>query len=194
MKKKIIIVGAGGHSVSSLEIIKQNKEFNIIGIVGTKSEIGKSIGNFKVKYCDNDLTRLRKKCRFAIITVGQIKDYKPRKQLYEKLEKLDFKIPKIFSKYSIISDNSKIGDGTMVFNHVVINSNSIIGNNCIINTKALVEHDVKIGNNCHISTGALVNGNVVIEDNCFVGSGCIIKQGIRIKKNSVIPMGKTIFK
>lgn len=194
MKKKIIIIGAGGHSVSCLEIIEQNDDFNIIGIAGLKKEIGKSIGNYKVKYSDDDLTKLKKKCDWAVVAIGQIKDFKPRKKLFLKLKKIGFKIPKIISKNSYISDNCKIGEGSMIFNHVLINSKAEIGKNCIINSKALIEHNVKIGNNCHISTGAIVNGNVLIEDNCFIGSGSIIKQGIKIKKNSVIPMGKSVFK
>ena len=74
--------------------------------------------------------------------------------MFNKIEKLKFKIPVITSPY-LSFQNSKIGIGTMIFHNVIINSNVNIGKNCIINNKALIEHDVKIGDNSHISTGCL---------------------------------------
>ena len=116
------------------------------------------------------------------MALGQIKNYKLRLKIFNKLKKLKFKIPIIESPNSYVSKNSKIGEGTMVFNGVIVNSNVKIGKNCIINSRALIEHDVKIGNNCHISTGSILNGNVEIGDNCFIGSGSILRNGIKIKK------------
>lgn len=194
MPKKIIVIGGGGHTVSSLDIIYQNKEFKVFGLVGQKKDLGNLVGNIYVKYLDKDLSKIRKKCSYAIITLGQIKNYNLRLKIFNRLKKLKFKIPVIKSKNSYVSKNTEIGDGTMIFNGAVVNSNVKIGSNCIINSKALIEHDVKIGNNCHISTGSILNGNVEIADNCFVGSGSILREGIKIKKNSFIPMGSKIYR
>ena len=194
MPKKIIVVGGGGHTVSSLDIINQNKKFKIFGLVGKKKDLGNLVGNIRIKYEDKDLNKIRKKCSYAIVALGQIKNYKLRLKIFNKLKKLKFKIPIIESPNSYVSKNSKIGEGTMVFNGVIVNSNVKIGKNCIINSRALIEHDVKIGNNCHISTGSILNGNVEIGDNCFIGSGSILRNGIKIKKNSFIPMGSRIYK
>lgn len=38
MKKEILVIGAGEHAYSSIEIILQNSEYHIIGLVGTKNE------------------------------------------------------------------------------------------------------------------------------------------------------------
>ena len=42
--KKLILIGAGGHAKSCLEIIRQNKNFKIIGFIDNKN---KKIGKFK---------------------------------------------------------------------------------------------------------------------------------------------------
>ena len=194
MKKKILVIGAGGHANSVIDILQQSKLYFIYKIVGTKKNLGKKIGKHIIQNTDKDLSKLRKKCSQAVIAIGQIKNYKTRKKIYDKLIKLKFKIPKIFSKNSYISKNSQIGIGTIIFNNVIINSKVKIGNNCIINNGALIEHNVNIGNNCHVSTGVILNGNVKVEDNCFIGSGSIIRENIKIKKNKVIPLGSKIFK
>ena len=40
MKKKIILIGAGGHAESCIDVIKKNKKYQIVGLIGTKSEVG----------------------------------------------------------------------------------------------------------------------------------------------------------
>ena len=194
MKKKILVIGAGGHANSVIDILQQSNSYIIYKIIGTKKDLGKKFGKYTIQNTDADLNKLRKNCSQAVIAIGQIKNYKIRKKIYDKLIKLKFKIPKIFSKNSYVSKTSQIGLGTVIFNNVIINSKVKIGNNCIINNGALIEHDVNIGNNCHISTGVILNGNVKIEDNCFIGSGSIIRENIKIKKNKVVPLGSKIFK
>jgi len=194
MKKKIIIIGAGGHSRSLIELIINSKKYIIFGIVGTKSDLGKDICGIKVKYLEKDLVLLRKKCIYAAIGVGQIKNYEPRQKIFKKLKRLNFKIPMIKSKFSYISKNSIIGEGTTIFNGANINANVKIGKNCIINSNALIEHDVIVGNDCHISTGSILNGNVKIGNSCFVGSGSVIREGIVIKNKQIIPIGSIIKK
>jgi len=177
-----------------IDILQQSKLYFIYKIVGTKKDLGKKFGKHIIQNTDKDLKKLRKSCSQAVLAIGQIKNYRPRKKIYDKLLKLKFKIPKILSRNSYISKDSQIGIGTVIFNNVIINSKVKIGNNCIINNGALIEHDVNIGNNCHVSTGVILNGNVKIEDNCFIGSGSIIRENIKIKKNKVIPLGSKIFK
>ena len=194
MKKKIIVIGSGGHAKSCIDIIEQQKNFEIFALVDIKKNLGKKVCGYKIKYEDDDLKYLRKKCNYAAIVIGQIRDINPRFKLFSKLKKLKFRLPVFKSKNSYISNRAKIGEGTFVLNGVVINSEAVIGKNCIINSRSLVEHDTNIGDNCHISTGVILNGSVRVGKNTFIGSGSIIKNNIQIKKDSFIPMGSKIIK
>ena len=194
MKKKIILVGGGSHANSCAELIEQENMYSIQGIIDEKKP-GKGILQ-KYKYLGGDLNliKLNKSVKFAIVTIGHIDKPLTRKKLFEKIEKLNFKVPVITSPLSLISKNSKIGIGTMIFHNVIINSNVEIGENCIINNKALIEHDVEIGDNSHISTGCLVNGSTKIGSNTFIGSGSIIKNNITVGNNCFIRLGPIVSK
>tara|TARA_Y100000590_G_scaffold442193_2_gene569977 strand:+ start:195 stop:779 length:585 start_codon:yes stop_codon:yes gene_type:complete len=194
MKKKLIIIGSGGHAKSCIDIIEQQNNFKIFALVDVEKNLGRKICGYKVKYKDSDLINLRKKCSYAAVAIGQIHDVNPRLKSYLKLKKLRFKLPVFISKNSYISKRTKIGEGTFIFNGVVINPDAVIGKNCIINSKSLIEHDTTVGDNCHISTGAKLNGCVNVGNNSFIGSGSVIKNNIHIKKNSFIPMGSIIIK
>tara|TARA_Y100000591_G_C21768159_1_gene664032 strand:- start:539 stop:1120 length:582 start_codon:yes stop_codon:yes gene_type:complete len=189
MKKKILLIGCGGHTKVCAEVIQGTGKFIISGVICNDK---KGIFNIPHLGSDKDLKRLKKKFNYAFITIGQIKNYKIRKKIYKNLRNLNYVIPKIISKNAIISNSAKIGKGTIIMNRAVIHQDVDIGNNCIINTGAIIEHDVKIGDNSHISTGAIVNGSVNIGNNVFIGSGSIIVNDIKIKSNSFIKAGSLI--
>ena len=188
--KDIILIGAGGHCESCIEIIENEKKFKILGLIDNNKK-GFFLG-YKILGSDKDLLKLRSLTDNSFITLGQIKNYEKRKKLFKNLLKLKFDIPKIISKLSYISKRALIKNGTIVMNGCIINSGSVIGNNCIVNTGSIIEHNVSIGDNSHISVGVLINGNVKIGNNCFIGSGAIIRNKISIGNNCVIGMGKIV--
>ncbi len=186
MKKKIIIIGAGGHAKSCSDVIETlDNEYIIAGYVDREFLNKKNF--IKIIGTDKDIKKLSKIYKFAFIGVGQIKSPKLRIKYFNKLIKLGYCLPTIISKNAYVSKNSKIGKGTIVMHGAIVNACAKIGENCIINTKAVIEHDVTIGNNCHIAGSAVINGGVIINDNCFIGSGAVIQENTEIKKNSIIP-------
>ena len=46
--KAIIVVGAGGHARSCIEVIESEGIYKIAGLVGLKSEVGEEICGYKV--------------------------------------------------------------------------------------------------------------------------------------------------
>jgi sugar O-acyltransferase (sialic acid O-acetyltransferase NeuD family) len=193
-KENIILIGAGGHALSCIDVIEQENKYNIHGLVGLKDEVGKRINGYNVIATQDELVDLSKDFRYAFIAIGQIKNVKLRIDLYESVLNTGFKIPSIISPQSFISRTVQIGEGTIIMNGVILNSGVRIGNNCIINSKALIEHGTQVADNCHISTGAILNGDCIVESKSFVGSGAIVKHGITIKAGSFVNMGKIITK
>jgi len=192
MKKKIILIGGGGHCRSVIDVIELQNKFEIFGIIDKEENLGKKILGYKIIGTDEDLRKFRKVCDFALITIGFIKDISPRKRLYQQVKKLGYKLPVIISPLAYVSRYSEIGEGTVVMHHAIINSNVRIGKNCIINTKALIEHDCIIGDHCHISTGAILNGGVKVGSETFIGSGAICVENTIINPNSFIKAGSLV--
>ena len=193
-KENIILIGAGGHALSCIDVIEQENKYNIRGLVGLKDEVGKKISGYDVIATQDELVNLSKDFRYAFIAIGQIKSVKLRIDLYESVLNTGFKIPSIISPQSFISRTVQIGEGTIIMNGVILNSGVRIGNNCIINSKALIEHGTRVADHCHISTGAILNGDCVVESKSFVGSGAVVKHGITIKTSSFVNMGQIVTK
>ncbi len=191
-KKKIILIGAGGHAVSSIDVIEKENKYKIYGLVDKNKN--KFFNKYKIIGTDKDLSKIKKIYNNALITIGQIKELFLREKIFKRLKALKFNLPIICSPLAYVSKSAKVGEGTIIMHKAVINAKSKIGENCIINTGAIVEHDVIIGDNCHISTGVILNGGVNIGSNSFIGSGAVVRQNIKIGKASFVNAKKFIDK
>lgn len=195
--KNLILIGAGGHAKSCIDIIEFCNEYSIIGLLDPSyinKNINKNIYNYSLIGTDEMIPELLIDENHFLITIGQIKNYNIRKNLFKLLEENNASIATIISPSSYVSKHSVVSKGTIVMNGAKIGPSSIIGKNCIINTNANIEHDVIIGSNCHISTSSTINGGCKIGDNVFIGSGTTINNGIEIVDNTIIASGSLINK
>ena len=81
--KEIILVGAGGHCKSCIDVIEKQKKFKIIGIIDNKKK-GYFL-KYKILGKDDCLKKYYKKKSYILITVGQIKSSKLRESIYTNL-------------------------------------------------------------------------------------------------------------
>jgi len=186
---EIILVGAGGHAQSCMDVIELTGLHKIMGLVEKDDAQRQESLGYPVIGTDDDLLDLRKKYEYALITVGQIKSAATRIRLFQRLQGLHYHLPVIVSPKAYVSKHAQIGEGSIVMHSAIVNANAKVGKNCIINNKALIEHDAIVGDHCHIATGAIVNGKVTVGNECFIGSGVVIKQTVTIGANCIIGAG-----
>lgn len=191
-KPSIIVIGAGGHAHACIDVIEQEKKYQIAGLVGIQNEINEQHFGYSVIASDNDLAQLINTYQYAFIALGQIQSPQIRIRIFQQVSKLGFILPSIISPRAYVSHHAKIGKGSVVMHDAFVNAGCWVGDNCIINTQAIIEHDTTIENHCHISTGAILNGNIYVGEGSFIGSGTVIKEGISIGKSCVVGMGVTL--
>jgi len=188
-KSEVILVGAGGHAASCIEIIEEENKHKIIGLIGMPHEVGNKLLGYEVIGTDQNPKLLLKYTDKLILGIGQIKSPTPRIEITSKLISNGFKFLTVISPSSRISKNANIGEGTVIMQNSTINTGTLIGDYSIINTGAIIEHNSKIGNFTHISTGVILNGNTSIGNKTFIGSGTIVKEKTTIGNNCIVGMG-----
>lgn len=141
--KKVIIIGAGGHSKVITDIVAKSAD-KVEGFFDNvrkeKSFLGYPIlsdGSDYMKYKD---------CYF-IIAIG---NSKARERIFENMKNVKW-YTAIHPRASISSIDVSIGLGTVVMANAVINTGTVIGKHCIINSSSVVEHDNKIDDYVHVS-------------------------------------------
>lgn len=193
MKQQIIVIGAGGHAKSLIELVESTSQFQIKGLIGMANEIGKKVLNYEVFDSDENINRYISSSSFAL-GIGQIKSSAFRFTIFNKIKELGGSFPVLVSSSSVVSNHAKIEEGTTIFHQTLINSGAKIGKCSIINSGAIVEHDASIGDFCHISTNATINGNCTLGNAVFIGSGSTLIQETKITSNCVIGAGSLVTK
>ncbi|MFZ3218898.1 MAG: acetyltransferase [Rhodoferax sp.] len=191
-REAILLLGAGGHARSCIDVIEQEGRFNVGGLVGLPQEVGSRVLGYPVLGADSDLPGLLPRFSQVLIALGQIKTPEARMRIFALLEERGCNLPVIVSPRSHVSRHAQVGAGTIVMHGAIVNAGASIGRNCIINSLALVEHDAVVGDHCHIATAAVVNGDVSIGAGSFIGSNVCIRQGSRFGERCVIGMGQQV--
>ncbi len=190
----LLIIGAGGHCRSCIDVIETTRLYQIRGVVQAAGADTSSVFDYPTLGSDEELKCLIGDTPAVFIAVGQMKTPDTRIRLFKLVKDYDANLPIIQSPTAYCSPRALLGEGTILMHGSMINANSALGANCIINSHALVEHDVIIGDHCHVSTGSRINGGVVIGDGVFIGSGCVIREGITIGNRAIIGAGQIVLK
>jgi len=189
MKKKLVVVGAGGHARAVLSILSYS-DYNIIGIADkTKYAFGEKIDEIKISYTWEELPSLYNDgVKYAAIAIG---DNKQRRFLFTKLKKIGFELPNIIHPTVFIEKNAIIGSGNHIAMGANIGSLVKIKDNCII-YGSTIEHETIIENNVFIAPSVSIAGRVRLCDSCFIGIGSSIKEKLTIGKKAIVGAGSVV--
>lgn len=177
------LYGASGHCKVVIEnLLSINEKIHCVFDDFPKSD---TILRIPVKKFDLNENTSQFEC---IICIG---NNKIRKDVVNKI-KAEYK--NAIHKNAIISNSSKIAEGTVVMAQAVINAEAVIGKHCIINTSSVIEHDCHIEDFVHISPNASLAGGVKIGEGTHVGIGASVIQGIKIGKWVTVGAGTVVIK
>jgi sugar O-acyltransferase (sialic acid O-acetyltransferase NeuD family) len=182
--KNLILIGGGGHCKSVIDAA-ESSGYNILGILDTSENVGKSICGIDTIGTDDKIMTYVNDTAF-IISIGYVKNPYLRLKLYDQVKQFGGTFATVIASTSYVSKYATMGEGTVALHQSCVNAGAKIGVNCIVNTFANIEHDVQIGDHTHISTGAMVNGGCTIGNSVFIGSQSVIKHGISISDNVII--------
>ncbi len=195
MKKKIVLIGGGGHCRSVADCLVSLEIYDEIGIVEKEAGAGSGVQGIDIIGMDADLQRLFDEgWRYAFVTIGSVGNTLGRRKILQNLKEIGFEIPNIIDRTAVIGKDVILGEGIFVGKNAVINAGTTIGDCAIINTGAVVEHDCKIGDFAHISSGAVLCGEVNIGDDTHVGAGTVIRQQIKVGSKVLLGIGSVVVK
>ncbi|MCF7560806.1 acetyltransferase [Sabulilitoribacter multivorans] len=186
-KKKVRIYGAGGHSQVIKEVLLMNN-YIVTETFDDKPE-GVHYASKNVAIgARKDLSAFPHEGDPVIIAVGI------NSERAEIAQFLKSTYEKAIHESAIISNTSKIGEGTVVFAGAIIQPNTTIGKHVIINTGASVDHDNIIGDYAHISPKAALCGHVEVGEGSHVGVGAVVIPKVKIGKWCTIGAGTIVIK
>lgn len=181
-KPYILIYGAGGHAKSVMEMVIQNGDHTIAGILDddqdltAKQVLGIPVLGTRILLPEMVAMGVKQ----AANGVGGILDINVRIKIFELLESTGFSFPALVHHRATIELSAKLGEGVQVFANAYVGSEAMLKPRCMVNTNAVVSHDCTIGSYTHIAPGALLAGHVHVGDRTLVGMGVTTAIGVQI--------------
>lgn len=195
MKKRIILLGCGGHAKSVADAVEANNEYEIAGFVDNNCSSNTIYHKYNVIGCDKDLQALyHSGIHYACVAVGFLGHGRIRNKLYKQLKEIGYGLPAIIDPSAVLASDVRLGEGAFIGKRAVVNADTFIGKMAIINTAAIIEHDCVIGDFSHVAVSSTICGMANIGINSFIGANATVIQGITIGNGSIIGAGSTILK
>lgn len=188
----MLIAGAGGHAKELLGVFCELNSENEIVFFDNVTNTISVFGKFTVLKTVQELkTHFTYNPNF-IIGIGNPKDRRT-------IAKLCIDCGGVLK--SAISPSSSIGkyevhlgDGLNIMSGVKITQNVKIGRGTLINLNASIHHDCVVGEFCEISPSAQLLGRVTIGNDTSIGAGAIILPDVSIGNNVIVGAGSVVTK
>lgn len=189
MKKKLAILGAGGHGKICADIaIKMNTWDEIVFLDNSKQNtqvfglnVIDSVSNFQFYIKDYDF----------FVALG---NNPTREMMLFELENEEATIATLIHPIAILADDVQVGHGTVIAAGVIVNPSSIIGKGVILNTACTVDHDNQIADFVHISPGTHLAGTVSVGKRSWLGIGSVVKNNTVICDDVILGAGGVVVK
>ncbi len=181
-KNQIVIIGAGGHGRVAADIAGEIGYDQIVFLddMDVPGAAGKTEDFFR--YIDDSV---------FFIAIG---NSRIRHRIHNMLRDNNATVVSLIHPNAIISDDVKIGVGTIVMAGAVVNTGASIGESVIVNTCASVDHDCRVGDYAHISVGAHVCGTVDIGVHTWIGAGATVINNVDICSECIIGAGAVVIR
>ena len=113
VRRKVIVVGAGGHARVILSLLSYRPEFELVGIIDrTPDTIGEVIGSANIVASFDQLAGLYEQGIQAVaLALG---DNAERAAMFEKLRRMGFDVLSLIHPQAIVERDVRLGEGTVI--------------------------------------------------------------------------------
>lgn len=189
MKRKLIIIGAGGHGKVVADTAWQMKHFKDICFLDDDEGVSEC-GGFPVVGKSREAEAYIEEADL-FVAVG---NPGRRQCIQERLHKMGAALPVLCHPKAVVGSGVQLGEGTVVMAGAVINPGSTVGKGCIINTCASLDHDCQVKDYVHVSVGAHLAGAVQVEERTWIGIGAAVRNNVTVSRDCVVGAGAVVVK
>lgn len=177
---KLIVIGAGGHAGAVIKSIESSATHTIAFLLDSNFKVGDNRHGYEIEDSTKNWSNLP-----AFIALGD-------NNMREEKSKLPFHFVNVSHPTALHGKLDCMG--SFFSANSVVGNNSKVGNFSIINTGVILEHDSSVGDFSHLAPGVVTGGRVKIGSRTFVGINSTVRDGITIGSNVTVGMASCVLK
>jgi sugar O-acyltransferase (sialic acid O-acetyltransferase NeuD family) len=188
-KKKLIVVGAGGHGRAVAEAAALRETWSEIVFVDDAYPSQRSSGRWSIVANTKSLTNLIGHEDCVVIAIG---NQAVRKRLFGLARDAGATMATIIHPKAWVSQDASVGNGTAIMAGAVIGTHAKIGVGSIVNANATVDHDAVLGDFAHLGVGVQLAGGVIIGDGAWLQAGTCAGYQVHVPPDVVVLPGTAL--
>ena len=187
MRKKLLLVGAGGFGRGALEHAQQVFD---CAFVDDGYAPGTIINGAEVVGKVGDIARLFGEYQKLIVVIGT---NMLREKVYKEAAAIGYDFPNIIVSSAYISPYATIGAGCIILNNAVVQSNAKVGNGVILNAGVEIHLDSVVEDYVLIYTNSVVRTRAHVGRRAYIGSTLTIGNNVRVPEDGVVENGCSLY-
>lgn len=188
MKKKLIIIGGGGHARVLIQMIEALGLDEICGYTDQRSS------GLRIPYLgvDDIIKEYATDEVFLVNGLGSSGINSRRVEMFQQFKRFGYAFHSLIHPQALMASDVEISEGVQVMVGSIINTGVVLGENTIINSGAIVEHDCKLAPHVHLAPGVTLSGGCRIGAGSHIGTGATVIQNISIGQGTLIGAGAVV--
>ncbi|QKJ87773.1 acetyltransferase [Paramixta manurensis] len=187
MRKKLIIIGAGGFAKAVIDSLDHD-EYELIGFIDSLKS-GRHQDFPILGHTLDDVPS--SEAFYFFIAIGDPDD---RAYWFQKVKEYNLETINVIDKTAIVSKRSTLGTCIYIGKMAIVNCDSHLEDCVVVNTRALVEHGNHVSYCSNISTNVVLNGDVFVGEKTFIGSCTVVNGQLKIGCSSIIGSGSVVIR
>jgi len=194
---KVVILGAGTCALSVADILVQDRNFKLVGFVGTREEAVTKMNQkiFEQISFIGDHSLLPKLKQEGVTGfVSAMRNNSHREKAYYEAIQAGLVPINVISPRAMLEPSAKLGKGVVVNAGCIISHNVSIDNNVIIEAGSILGINCTCGDNCFISQGCILGGECHLGRNVLLGIRTSVLPYVNVGKNQEVEANTVIAK
>ena len=187
--RRLIIIGAGGHARSVADIVLEQGEYTLVGLLDDAYPKLESVWDIPVLGRVDAAAGLRGMAECAFVAIG---NNRVREGLFNMLLEAGFDLPSIVHGRAVLSSRAALGRGAAVMAGAVVGTEATLGEGVIVNAGAVVDHHARVGDFGHLGVGAVMAGGSRLGHGAWMQAGSALGYGVEVPAGRVLAPGEAL--
>ena len=184
----LVIVGAGGHGRSILELVQLISSHRVAAFLDDQCPPGTDVMGIPVWGTSSLVDELFGRGVGAVhVAIG---NNGVRQALCERARAAGLTLATLTHPRAFVSASASLGEGSAVMAQALVNTEAVLGDGTIVNVSAVVDHHAQVGAYGHLGANATMAGGTRIGARAWLQAGAALGYGVRLADDAIVGPGE----
>lgn len=188
-KKRLLVVGAGGHGRSVAEAAALSGHFEVVGFLDDAVPFGAiEFGGHIL----GTLASIADHCSVTDQAIVAIGNNAVREKITQHLTEAGYSMATVVHPRAFVSPTAIVGEGVAIMAGAIVGTEARLGVGSVVNCGAVVDHHAIVEDFGHLGVNCSMAGLTVLGRGAWMQVGSALGYGVNVKPGEVLMPGTSL--